>query len=66
MHYGTGSITNPGAKIWELVPQNIKDENTSLFLKARLRNGYQKITLVIFVRPSWIYLSFLLNPIMPG
>ena len=44
----------------------LKKENTSLFLKARLRNGYQKITRVIFVRPSWIYLSFLLNPIIPG
>ena len=30
-HFGTESITNLGAKIWELVPQNIK-EGSSLFI----------------------------------
>ena len=27
-HYGTESTTNLGAKIWGLVPQNVKEENS--------------------------------------
>ena len=41
-HYGTESISNLGAKIWGLVQKNIKEAN--------LRNGYQKIVCVVFVR----------------
>ena len=51
-HYGTESITNLGAKLWEVVHQNIKEaDSLSRFkLKTGLKKGYQKITTVIFVR----------------
>ena len=49
-HFGTESITNLGAKIWELVPQILKKLAPCLFLKTRLRNGYHKISRIVFVR----------------
>ena len=36
-HYGTESITNLGAKIWELVPQNIKEENFLSSVKNKVK-----------------------------
>ena len=44
--YGKESIINFGAKIWELVPQNIKEANS---LRNGLTNGYHQIARVIFV-----------------
>ena len=43
-HYGTENITNLGEKLWELVPQNIKEGNS-----VRLRNRWHKIARVVFV-----------------
>ena len=36
-HYGTESITNLGAKIWELVPQNIKEVNFLASFKNKVK-----------------------------
>ena len=47
-HYGTESITNQGAKIWELVPQNIKEASSLSSFKNK--DGYHKIVRVVFVR----------------
>ena len=49
-HYGTKSVTNLGAKLWELVPQNIKEENSLLSFKKKVKKWIQKIARVVFVR----------------
>ena len=36
-HYGTESITNLGAKIYELVPQNIKEEKSLSSFKKKIK-----------------------------
>ena len=36
MHNGTESITNLGSKIWELVPQNIKEANSLSSFKNKV------------------------------
>ena len=68
-HYGTESITNLGAKIWELMPQNIKEENSLSSFKNKVKKWITKKLLLSSLEdiysPSWIYLSFLLNPLVP-
>ena len=36
-HYGTQSITNLGAKIWELVPKIIKEANSQSNFKNKVK-----------------------------
>ena len=36
-HYETGSTTNLGAKIWKLLPQNIKEENSLSSFKTKVK-----------------------------
>ena len=41
-HYGTESITNLGAKIWELIPQNIKVETSLSSFKNKVEKWIPK------------------------
>ena len=42
VHYGTESITNLGAKIWELVPQNIKKRKHFFIFKSQVKKWIPK------------------------
>ena len=49
-HSGTESITNLGAKIWELLSQNIKEGNSLSSFKNKIKKWIPKIFCVVFVR----------------
>ena len=41
-HYGIDSITSLGVKIWELVPQNIKEGNSFFSFKNKVKKWIPK------------------------
>ena len=41
-HYRTESITNLGAKIWELVPHNVKEVNSLFRFKSTIKKWRPK------------------------
>ena len=58
-HYRTESITNLGAKIWQLVPQNIKEANPLSSFKSKVEKWNTKKLpgrLCETYSPSWICL----------
>ena len=65
--YGTKHITNIGAKIWKLIPQNIKEGNTLSSFKNKVKKWIPKnrpCRLCKTYSPSWIYLNFFQNSLM--
>ena len=54
-HYGTESIINLGAKIWELVPQNIKESDSHSCFRNKMKNSWNlwKTKKKITVSSTW-------------
>ena len=54
----TESITNLRAKIWELVPRNIKEANSLSSFKNKVKEWIPKNARVVFVRHIQTFISF--------
>ena len=50
-HFGIKSIANIAAKIWNKIPNKIKEACSPLqFLKVKSKNGFQRVALVDFAK----------------
>ena len=48
--FGTESIMNPGAKLWNMLPQNISPLNRSIFSNLKSNTGHQIIVRAEFAK----------------